>query len=211
VRARNRWLLSQKFSSTVIPLPATEVVGVLLNGDVDLAEQGRLGPAQRNELAQLVQQPLAAVGRIGRPCPLDHVRRSVDPEPGDTHPQPEGHDPPQLGADPRVRQAQVGLVPLEDVAVELLRPLVPRPDAVLDGGEDRFDVGLVRLVGADVVVAVGRARVAARILEPAVLDRGVLRDEVDDDADAELVGAFSSSAKSARSPKRASTVRRSVR
>jgi hypothetical protein len=74
------------------------------------------------------------------------------------------------------------------VPVELLRLLVPGPDVVLDGGKDGLDPGRVRFVRPDVVITVGRVAIAARLLEPPVLVRGVLGDEVDDNSDTEIIG-----------------------
>ena len=76
----------------------------------------------------------------------------------------------------------------EAVPVVLPGDRVPRPVRRLGVDEDDPRV-LVAVVGVrpDVPVALRRARVGARLLEPRVVARGVVHDEVGDHADAALV------------------------
>ncbi len=76
---------------------------------------------------------------------------------------------------------------VEQMAIVLAGLLVPGPDAVFDRGKDRLD-GVVRLVGPDVVVAIGRIAVAARFLEPAVFAGGMLHDQLDDHVQTQFLG-----------------------
>ena len=78
---------------------------------------------------------------------------------------------------------------VEQMAIVLAGLLVPGPDAVFHRGKDRLD-GVVRLVGPDVIVAVRRVAVAARLLEPLVLAGGVLHQQFDDHVQAQLLGLF---------------------
>jgi hypothetical protein len=74
------------------------------------------------------------------------------------------------------------------VQVVLARLAVVRPHPALVARERLGQVGVLGpLVGPHVPVAVGRGRVGPGRLEPRVLVRGVVHDEVDDDAHAPVV------------------------
>ncbi len=170
------------------PVAIAEVVGVVLRLHIHLAQQHGFGAAQGDEVAEMFEQPVA-LGAVAFAGLFDQVRGGIDAEAGNPQAQPERHDPLDLLDHPRVGQVQVRLVLVEQVPVVLAGFLVPGPDAVLDGGEDRFDA-VVRLVGPEVVVAEGRVAVAARLLEPAVRDGGVLHHQLDDHVQAEFLGLF---------------------
>ena len=87
-----------------------------------------------------------------------------------------------------VGEVEVGLVGVEVVQVPLAGALVELPDAVLLVGEHDLVGGVRRRVGApDVVVAVGVVLAPPGRLEPRVLRRGVVDDEVRDHPDAPVV------------------------
>ena len=110
--------------------------------------------------------------------------------------QPEAHDVVDLFADLRVLPVQVGLLDGEVVQVELAGRLVPFPHGGAEAGNpvvrrNRLAV-LVEALGVapDVVVAVGVVLGGACLLEPFVLVRGVVDDQVHHELDAVLVRGF---------------------
>jgi len=112
---------------------------------------------------------------------LDQVGDGVEPEPVDAevHPEPDGVE--DLLLDPRVLVVEVGLMGEEPVPVVLPADLVVTPVGAdrVDEDDPRVQVG-VRPVAPDVEVTVGAGGIAARGLEPRVVTRGVVHDEVDD-------------------------------
>ena len=126
--------------------------------------------------------------RLARAECLEEERHGVDPESGKPQLQPESHDPGHLVAHRRVGHVEVGLVLVEPVQVVLAGLVVTGPEALLLVGEDDalFGVGW-RLVAPDVPVPLGRLAAAARLLEPRVLVRGVVDDQVCDHAHAAVV------------------------
>ena len=102
----------------------------------------------------------------------------------------------QVLANLLVLPVQVGLFLEEDVQVELAGRLVPLPRRAAELGRpvvrrDRVAVLVEALrVLPNVVVAVGVVLRGARFLEPGVLIRGVVCDQVHQNLDAVLVGGF---------------------
>ncbi len=156
---------------------------LLGEGQVDLAQQHGRAAAPAHVLPQGVEQ-LVLPHALG----LDEERHGVDAEPVDAQLQPEPDDLGDLLDHGRVARREVGLVAVEGVLVVLPGHLVVAPDAVLGVGEHaRPGVGR-GLVAPEVEVAVAAVAVAAGRLEPRVLVGGVVDDQVDDDADAAVVG-----------------------
>ena len=130
---------------------------------------------------------------VGQAGLLDHAVRDVDPEAVDAPVQPEPQHVLELAADLGVLPVEVRLLGVEQVQVPLaVRDAGPRGPA-----EDRQPVVRRQLAGdaaalaEQVAVALGAARGGVeRGPEPDVLVGGVVRDEVDDDAHAELVRAL---------------------
>jgi hypothetical protein len=108
----------------------------------------------------------------------------VEAKPVGTQIEPERHDGPDLVHDGGGLDVEIGFEPVELVEVPRGARVIPGPDALLDPGEDRLRwAARRRIVGPDVVVEVGRMA-RARGAKPGVLVRGVLDDEVGDEADA---------------------------
>ena len=123
-----------------------------------------------------------------RPLLLVEVGHRVEPEAVEPEIEPEAQHLDHLVLHCRVLVVQVRLVAEEAVPVVLAADGVVRP--VRDLGVDEDDPGVaVGLVGVrpDVVVAVGPVRVLARGLEPGMVGRGVVHDQVDDHAHPALV------------------------
>ena len=168
-----------------------EVVEAFVGRHVRFGQHHGVARAPRQELAHLLQQVEVHLVRDARPLLFDQERHGVEAEARHAELHPEAHDLLDLGAHERVPGVQVGLVLVEPVEVVGAGPLVARPRRLLLTREDdAFFVVLRPLVGPHVPVAEGRLRIAARLLEPGRVDRRVVGDEVDDDADAEGVGVL---------------------
>ena len=144
----------------------------------------------------VVRDHVLAPRVVGQALGLDEPVGDVDAEAGHTAVEPEAQDRLELLADLGVLPVEVGLGHVEEVEVPLAGRSVglgdPRPGWP---PEDRAPV--VRRLGTifalplpeHVPRPLGRAGPGGeRGLEPGVLARGVVRDEVDDDLDPELVG-----------------------
>jgi hypothetical protein len=127
-----------------------------------------------------------------RPRALDEVGNRVEPQTVDAEPQPETHHIGDRLEHAGIVEVQVGLVAEEAMPVELLRFRIPAPVRLLGVGEDDARVAVeLRVVRPDVEVAFGRSLLrAARTLEPGVLVRRVVDDQLRDDSDPELVRAI---------------------
>jgi hypothetical protein len=117
---------------------------------------------------------------------VDHV----DPEAVDAPVEPEAHDLLHALDHARVLPVEVGLLGQEQVQVPLSRRLVEGPGRPV--GERRLPVVRGAAVGGgvppDVEPPVGIVPARSGGHEPRVLVRGVVRDEVEDDPQAELTG-----------------------
>ena len=121
---------------------------------------------------------------------LDEVRDRIEAEAVHAHAEPEVHRAQHRAQHVGIVEVQVGLVAEETVPVVLLRDRIPRPVRALGVGEDdaRARV-LVGIVAPHVVVALHRAaRRPPRRLEPRMLVRGVVHDELGHHAQPALVG-----------------------
>src|SRR5581483_8880996 len=140
--------------------------------------------------AEVVLRPLADAlpgRRLVRSCrrvvaqlrALDESVRDVDPDAGDATLEPVTEDVVERRADVVVPPVEVGLLREEVVQVVLTARAVELPRAPAERGLPVVRRRTVRLrVAPDVPVA---PRV---VVEPRVLVRGVVRDEVEHDADA---------------------------
>ena len=120
---------------------------------------------------------------------LVKIRHGVQPQPIHTHAQPEIHHLDDCLADQAVIVIQVRLVMVEAVPVISIGHGVPRPVRALEVLEDdaRLLV-LLRRVAPDVEVAPMVARGGpARALEPGMLVRGMVQDQLRDHAQAPAV------------------------
>ena len=123
-----------------------------------------------------------------RPLALDQVRDRVEAEAVEAEVEPEAEDLEHRLLDLGVVEVQVRLVGVEAVPVIGPGLVVPRPVRALRVDEDDPCVlVLVHGVRPHVPVPLGAVGPRARLLEPRVLGRRVVHDEVGDDADAALV------------------------
>ena len=123
-----------------------------------------------------------------RALALVEVRHGVEPEAVDPEVEPEAQHVQHRLLHLGVVVVQVGLVREEAVPVVLPGDRVPRPVRRLGVDEDDPRV-VVALVGVrpDVPVALRVVGARARLLEPRVVGRGVVHDQVGDHADPALV------------------------
>ena len=162
-----------------------DVVGPL----VRLGEQDAVRVARVDLGAHALQEGV----RLGqvlavRPVALVQVRHRVEPEAVETEVEPEAQRVQHLLLHVRVVVVQVGLVREEAVPVVLAARGVPGPVRRLGVEEDDPRVAPACVVVApDVPVAVRAGRVVAALLEPRVIGRGVVHDEVGDHAQPALV------------------------
>jgi hypothetical protein len=128
---------------------------------------------------------------------LDQVRHRVEAQPVDAEVEPEPHDAQHLLQYPRVVEIQVGLMRIKAVPVIGLGHRVPGP--VRGFRVDEYDpgvgIGLV-VVRPHVIAPRSGARLCrAGALKPPMLVRGVVDDELGDDAYVALMCAGDDAAK----------------
>ena len=168
----------------------TEVLDELFGLDVGLGQDDGITPSPGDLVVQVVQpgEVLARGGVTGH-RELDDEGGGVEPEPRHAQLQPEPDDLLDLLTHPQVGHVQVGLEVVEAVVVPGPGRVVERPGRVLIAGEHGALSQVARLLlGPDVPIPIRRGRVGASRLEPRVLIGGVVDDEIDDDADASVVG-----------------------
>ena len=126
---------------------------------------------------------------VVRPFAHAQVRHGVEPEGVDADVEPELHHVDHRLDHRRVVVVQVGLVREEAVPVVLLRDRVVGPVRLLGVGEDDPRLGKLLVgVAPDVELPLGRSgRRVPRTLEPRVLIRRVVDDQLDQHLDAPLV------------------------
>src|SRR5262245_36191947 len=145
------------------------------------------------ELAELAEHVilllgLADLGSFGR----DDERHRIHPEAGNAQLNPEPHDLENLGLHLRMRGVEVGLEVIEAVEIPRLGLLIVAPGRLLHARKDHAVVGARRLLlRPNVPIAVLRSWVLARLLEPRVLVRRVVDDEIDEHPYAALFRAVS--------------------
>ncbi|MGF6748239.1 hypothetical protein OKW36_003875 [Paraburkholderia sp. MM5482-R1] len=152
------------------------------------------------------QHPVRVLGVDGRANPLqdlvrlrqvlvvgaftfDEVWHRIEPQPVDAHVEPETHHLQDLFQHRRIVEVQIGLVRVEAVPVVRARNRIVRPVRRLRVDEDDASLRVLLIgIGPHIVVAIVRAGLRApRALEPRVLIRRVVDDELGDHADAARV------------------------
>ena len=146
----------------------------------------------------LVEAQAPGAGRhevvVGEPRHLAGEGDDVLAEAVDAHVEPEAQDVLDLGAHLWVVHVEVGLALGEDVQVPLVEGGLVLPCATLEEavpvvGRRGHAVAVAAAVAPDVVVVVGVVPAGAALLEPRVLDRGVVDHEVHDHLEAAPVRA----------------------
>ena len=181
--------MTGKVECHVAFVPDSEVVDDVRRPLVGLGEQHPV----RVSLVDLPAHPLEVGVRLEEvlavgPLALEQVRHGIQPEPIEAEVEPEAQHVEHRLLDLWVVVVEVGLVVEEPMPVVRARLLVPRPVRRLRVDED--DTGVlvpVLRVGPHVPVALGVVRRRACRLEPGVVDRRVVHDQIGHDAHAALV------------------------
>jgi len=143
--------------------------------------RGKLDGAERDAV-------LARVPGFAGPFALDHEGNGIHAEARDPELQPEAHDLADLGLHRRIGGVEVGLKVVEAMEVVLARDLIVAPGRLLHAREHHALVVVFRqLLRPEIVVAILGFGALARILEPGMLIGGVVDDQIDQDAHAELM------------------------
>ncbi len=181
----------RKVKRHVALVAGAEVGDRVLRPLVGLGQQHAVAEALVDVAAQLLQElvRLRQVLAVG-PLALVEVGHRVQPEGVDAEAEPEVERPEHGLLDRRVGEVEVRLVRVEAVPVVGLGDRVPGPVGVLEIAEDDPRLlELIRRVAPDVEVAPrGARRRAPRAAEPRVLVRGVVDDQLGNDAQAAAVG-----------------------
>jgi hypothetical protein len=168
-------------------LSLAEIGAGVLGPLVGLCKQQAIGEVRVEIGADLLQDVVRLREiLVVRPLALDQVGDRVEPQPVDSHLQPEAHGAEHLLEHARIVEVEVRLVRIEAMPEEGVRLRVPRPIRLLRIDEDdaRAEIALVG-VAPDVEIARRRAGLGApRLLEPRMLVGGVVDDKLGDDADA---------------------------
>ena len=150
----------------------------------------RLGEQHAVRIARIDLRAHALEIRVGlrqvlavRAFTLVEIRHRVEPEAVDAEVEPEAEDVQHRLLHLGVVVVQVGLVAEEAVPVVLPAHRIERPVGGFGVDEDDARVG-IRLVGVrpHVPVAARAVRIGARLLEPRVVGRRVVHDEIGDHA-----------------------------
>src|SRR5437764_1063407 len=145
------------------------------------------------ELAEKAEHVVLLLGLADfRSLGRDDERHRIHPEAGNAQLNPEPHDLENLRLHLRMRGVKVGLEVIETMEIPSLGLLVVAPSRLLHAWKYHAVIGARRLLlRPNVPIAVRRSRVFARLLEPPVLVRGVVDDEVDEHPYAALLRAVS--------------------
>ncbi len=167
-----------------------EVVAHVLRPHVGFAEQHAARVVSVDDAADafdhLVRLPQVLVARA---LALHEIRDGVEPQTVDALVEPEAHHLGDGALDVRVVEVEVRLVAEEAVPVVGPGKGIERPVGRFGVGEDDARARVLRrVVAPHVVVALARARRSApRRLEPRMLVRGMVDDQLGDDAQAAAV------------------------
>ena len=173
----------------LVALALAEVVDDVLRPLVRLREKNAVGKA-RVDLGPQALQVLVRARQVlaVRAFLLEEVRHGVETEAVQPDVEPETQHLEHRLLHLRVLVVQIRLVAEEAVPVVLAALGVVRPVGRLRVDEDDARVGVqVRVVTPDVPVAPRVVLAQPGLLEPRVVGRGVVDDEIDDDADPALV------------------------
>ena len=167
-----------------------EIFHVVLGQDVGFGEHDAVAAPPLQEFPERAQHVELFV-RLGdrRTLGGDDERHGVHAKTGDTKLDPEAHDLQDLRLHFRIGGVEVGLEIVESMVVIGLGRVVPGPGGLLHAGKHHPLVGILRLgLRPDIPVAIFGIGIASGLPEPRMFVRGVVDDEVDQDADAALLG-----------------------
>ena len=167
-----------------------EVGGHVRRPQVRFGQQHPVGIA-RVQLAPKLAQHVVRLRQVraGRAVALDQVRHGIEPHAVDALVEPEAHHARHGFAHRRVVEIQIRLMREEAVPVVLTGHRIPRPVRSLGVAEDDADAAVLLIrVAPHVEIAFRRPGLRPpRRLEPRVLIRRVVDDELGDDPQAARV------------------------
>ena len=128
----------------VKPVIITEIVAVLLDVNVNFAQQNGLRVMPLDKSAQMFQDPqppflLAASGLL---C---EMRSGIQTKAGNPQLQPKDNDIFDLFNNGRRGQVEIGFVTIKHMAKILPGFFIPRPDALLDAGKHRRRIVIIAI------------------------------------------------------------------
>ena len=168
-----------------------EIFHIGLGQHIGFGQHDAVALPPLQELAEEAEHVVLLLGLADlRPLGRDDERHRIHAEAGHAQLNPEPHDLEDLGLHLGMRGVEIGLEVVEAVEVPRLGLVIVAPGRLLHAREHHAVVGARRLLlRPDVPIAVLRIGVFARLLEPRVLVRRVVDDEVDQHTNAALLGA----------------------
>jgi hypothetical protein len=119
----------------------------------------------------------------------NHKWQRVDPESVHVQLQPRFDDPRDLGLNRRIAGVEIGLMIVEAAEIIFVGLFVEGPGSLLNARKSHTQLSIRRfLLRPDVPIEVFRVFVPPRLLEPEVIDRRVIDDEVRNNANAAISG-----------------------
>jgi len=170
-----------------------EIFHISFRQNVGFSKNDRVALAPLQKFAQGTKHVVLLNRRLDL-CAFggNHEGDGIHPETGHAELNPEPHDLEDLGLDVWVRRVEIGLKVIEAMKEPSPGFLVMRPCRFLHPGKDHALAGAGgSLVGPDVPIAMLRIRRASCVAKPRVGIRGVIDNEIDDDANASLLAAVS--------------------
>ncbi len=166
-----------------------EVAHVVPGLDVRFRENDRVALPPLQELAEVAQHvELLAWLLHRRTLRRDDEGNGVHAKAGHAELDPEAHDLQNFSLYVRVGRVEIRLKFVEAMKVVLAGDWIPRPGLLLHTWKDHPLVRARRsLPGPDIPIAITAVRVAAGLLEPGMLVRRVIDDEVDEHTNAALL------------------------
>src|SRR5262245_8597679 len=170
---------------------AAEIFHIGVRQHVRLGEHNTVTLTPLQKLAKRPQHVVLFLG-LADLCPLfgDHKGHGIHAEARDTELDPKSHDLEDLRLDFGVRGIEVGLEIVETVEIVGASLLIISPGRLLHPGKHHPLLGTSWLrLRPNIPIAVLRLRIATCFLEPWMLVRGMIDDEIDQYAYAALFGS----------------------